>query len=335
MNKLSLSSLQNIFSLVDYLTLYQIKYTNKYFYNTINELGLSHVLDLRNVKYEKENNVIYKILQKHQHFFTKIILEFRTINDTHVFKFSDKLTHINLNYCQKITDQSLFHISKTCKKLTHLELYILPNITDKGLKEVIMNCCEISHLNLSGCRHFTNESLMLIPKYLTKLTFLDLTRCLGVTDEFLIELVKYSQHLKHLNLYALPDLKCTFLAHLSNDKLEFLDLCGNQCVNDELFKKADGKLRNIKSINLSWCSKLTDDSIKSMFENNDSSQLELISLHGILGITDRAIDIMSNNKGIKEHLNTIDLCACSNTKNRTNEYLKGLFPHLVKYQYFF
>ena len=134
MNKLPLSSLQNIFSLVDYLTLYQIKYTNKYFYNTINELGLSHVLDLRNVKYEKENNIIYKILQKHQNFFTKIILEFRTINDTHVFKFSDKLTHINLNYCQKITDQSLFHISKTCKKLTHLELYILPNITDKGLK---------------------------------------------------------------------------------------------------------------------------------------------------------------------------------------------------------
>ena len=44
---------------------------------------------------------------------------------------------------------------------------------------------------------------------------------------------------------------------------------------------------------------------------------------------------MSNNKGIKEHLNTIDLCACSNTKNRTNEYLKGLFPNLEKYQYFF
>ena len=72
-----------------------------------------------------------------------------------------------------------------------------------------------------------------------------------------------------------------------------------------------------------------------MFENNDSSQLELISLHGILGITDKAINIMSNNKGIKEHLNTIDLCACSNTKNRANEYLKGLFPNLEKYQYFF
>ena len=44
---------------------------------------------------------------------------------------------------------------------------------------------------------------------------------------------------------------------------------------------------------------------------------------------------MSNNKGIKEHLNSIEIYTCSNTKNRKSEYVKGLFPNLDKYQYFF
>ena len=112
--------------------------------------------------------------------------------------FTNKLTHINLNYCQKITDESLLYISKTCNQLTHLELYIIPNLTDKGLKEIIINCKEIEHLNLSGCKKFTDRSLMLIPENLKKLKVINLTRCLGVTDEFLIELVKKSAYLGNI-----------------------------------------------------------------------------------------------------------------------------------------
>ena len=334
MNKLPINCLKNIFLLVDYLTLYQLKYTNKNFNKVINDSKLCEVLDLRNIKYPKENNVIYKILTKHNNFLKKIILEFREINDTHVFKFTNKLTHINLNYCQKITDESLLYISKTCNQLTHLELYIIPNLTDKGLKEIIINCKEIEHLNLSGCKKFTDRSLMLIPENLKKLKVINLTRCLGVTDEFLIELVKKSAYLEYLNLYALPDLLCTFLEHLSNDKLEFLDLCGNQCVTDELFIKANGKLKNVKSLNFSWCSKLTDETIKSIFLNNPDSKLELISLHGLLGITDKSVDILSNVKGITENLKTIDLNACSNVKDKSEEYLKSKFPKLEKFKYF-
>ncbi len=76
-----------------------------------------------------------------------------------------------------------------------------------------------------------------------------------MTDEFLIDLVS-NLNLKYLNLYALPYLKCTFFEQLSKwektCKLEFLDLCGNQCVDDKLFSyfKNTNSLKNLKYLNL-------------------------------------------------------------------------------------
>ena len=333
MNKLSQKSLVNIFQFLDYLTQFQIKYTCKKINAIFKETELGTTLDLRNVKYPRENNVIYKILNKHK-FLKKVILEFREINDTHVMKFNPNITYINLNYCQRLTDNSLVFISKTCPLLTHLELYIIPSLTDKGLSEIFKHCTKISYLNLSGCKHFTDESLMLITKNLKDLSFLDLTRCLGLTDKFLIELMKNNSKLTHLNLYALPELECTFLGEMCFNKLEFLDLCGNQGVNDELLEKAAKFLTNIKSLNFSWCKKVTDKGIKALFGQGVEIKLELISLHGLLGITDEGIECMHANRGIVENLNTIDLNACSNVKNRSKEYLLTKFPKLTVFAYF-
>ena len=325
-----------IINFVDYITLFNLKYTNKRIRAFIKELHLDNVMDLRNTKYHKENNVIYKLLTKHAPFLNKVILEFREINDTHVYKFTNRLTHINLNYCQKLTDRSLKHIASTCKQLLHLELYIIPTITDNGLIDIITNCKLIEYLNLSGCKQLTNESLQYIPKCLCNLWFLDLTRCLGTTDEILVSLVTLCKKLRHLNLYALPDLKCDFIYHLPEDGvIEFLDLCGNQCVEDEQFVHAKNKFKNIKALNFSWSSKLTDKTIEALFkDNNEDCKLELISLHGLLGITDYAVDVMGMNKGIKENLKIIDLCSCSNVVNRQKEFLKEKFPKLERFQYF-
>ena len=334
MNKLTLSSFEKLIPFIDYLTLYQFKYVSKKIMQNFKDLDLFNCLDLRNTKYKNENNIIYSILSKHK-FLTKIILEFRPINDTHVYKFPSNLTYINLNYCQNISDLGLTYISENCLNLTHLELYVLQNITDKGLSQIIKNCSKLTYLNLSGCRHIGDESLMLITKYLPNLEFLDLTRCILVTDEFLIELAKKNIKLKHLNLYALPELKCTFLKHLNGYDLEFLDFCGNEYLNDDLFESASEHLKNLKSLNISWCNMISDKSVKVLFENNNNSQLELFSVHGILGITDESINILSNNEGVVKHLSAIDIVACSNVINNSNDYLKQKFPKLEVFQVFF
>ena len=335
MDKLSNDSFIKFVSRLDYLTKYNLKYTCKNIKKRIEDLKLDTILDLRNTKFENENNTVYKILFKHKNFLTKIILEFIDINNTHVKRFTNKLTYINLNYCQKIDNDALIHISNNCPELTHLELYIIPNLSDKGLKEVIMKCPKLVYLNLSGCSHFTEESLSLLPKYLPKIEFIDLTRNYGLNDKCLEEIVSGCLELKYLNLYALPKLKMTFLNHIKCQKLEFLDMCGNQNVTDELFKKASEVLNNIKHLNVSWCTSLTDNTIDYLFSGDKNKNLELISVHGILGITDKSIEILKNNKGILKSLNSIDLVACSNIKNRDNKYIKNIFHNVECFQVFF
>ena len=335
MEKLNDDSFIKFIQRIDYLSKYQLKYTCKKIKKRIEDLKLDTILDLRNTKYNNENNTIYRILNKHKNFLTKVILEFKDINNTHVNKFTNKLTYINLNYCQKLDNDALIHIANNCPNLTHLELYIIPYLSDEGLKEVIMKCHKLIYLNLSGCSHFSEGSLLLLPKYLPKLEFIDLTRNYGLTDKCLDEIVSGCLELKYLNLYALPKLNMSFLNHIKCKNLEFLDLCGNQNVTDELFKKAAENLNNIKKLNLSWCTSLTDNTVYYLFSQDKNSNLELISLHGILGITDKSIEILKNNKGILKNLNTIDLVACSNVKKRDNDYIKSIFHNVECFQVFF
>ena len=335
MDKLNDSSFIKLIERIDYLSKYNLKYTCKKIKTRIQKLHLDEILDLRNTKYENDNNVVYKILLKHQKFLTKVILEFKDINNTHINKFTNKLTYINLNYCQKIDNDALVHIANTCHNLTHLELYIIPNLSDEGLKQIIMKCPKLIYLNLSGCSHFGEGSLLLLPDYLPKIEFLDLTRNYGLTDKCLEEIVKGCTELKYLNLYALPKLEMHFLKNMNCTNLEFLDLCGNQNITDEHFKKVAEKINNIKSLNLSWCTGLTDKTVEYMFKEDKNKNLELISLHGILGITDESVEILRNNKGIVKSLNTIDLVACSKVKKRDNSYIKSIFKNVECFQVFF
>ena len=59
-------------------------------------------------------------------------------------------------------------------------------------------------------------------------------------------------------------------------------------------------IEQAKSLNLSWCTGLTDKTVEYMFNGDKNPKLELISLHGILGITDKSIEILRNNKGRTE-----------------------------------
>lgn len=78
--------------------------------------------------------------------------------------------------------------------------------------------------------------------------------------------------------------------------------------------------------------KITDECIKVISEK--CNQLELISLHGLLGITDKGIDMLASNSSIAKKLNTIDLYACVNIKNKSEDYLLKLFPNLKTFKHF-
>ncbi len=72
---------------------------------------------------------------------------------------------------------------------------------------------------------------------------------------------------------------------------------------------------------------ISDETFKSL----KLIKLELLSLHGLLGITDETIDIISCNKELK----TLDTMGCKNIQKNEKEYLITLFPKLSCFKYHF
>ena len=112
---------------------------------------------------------------------------------------------------------------------------------------------------------------------------------------------------------------------------EGIVLVKNEGIKTKDIKAAEMVLEENKELAIEKWNEYFGRSVK----DEDSEDLELISLHGILGITDKSIDILKKNEGILKSLNTIDLVACSNVKNRDNNYIKKIFKNVECFQVFF
>ncbi|XP_058111501.1 F-box protein At3g58530 isoform X2 [Magnolia sinica] len=110
------------------------------------------------------------------------------------------LPSLNLNCCQKISDNGIEAITSASPKLKNFSIYWNVRVTDLSMKHLVKNCKEIIDLNLSGCKNITDQSLHLIDDNYQELEVLNLT---SLTDQ------------AYRKMEILPHLK-------------FLDLCGTQ-----------------------------------------------------------------------------------------------------------
>ena len=81
----------------------------------------------------------------------------------------------------------------------------------------------------------------------------------------------------------------------------------------------------------SWCVNITDEGLKNLI--TEFYQLELLSLHGILGITDNTVSLMKTNKNLVKTITTLDLYGCANIKNKDKEFLKNIFLFIKVFKY--
>lgn len=194
-----------------------------------------------------EEEVIKRLLSNIS--LTRISLQFKSVDDKHLNSILSlkKLEELTINGCHLVTDDLINNI-KNVKELTYLELYWMPQLKDvsKILTNISISSTNFSYLNLSGCKNINSQCFDLISS-LSKLTFLDLTRC-SINDKQITEISIRLRLLKHLNLYAIPYIKCEFLEYLT-DSIEFLDLCGNQVVEDkDVLKMKTGKLKYLNLV---------------------------------------------------------------------------------------
>ncbi|CAL9202265.1 unnamed protein product [Musa hybrid cultivar] len=300
---------------------------------------LWEVLDLHEMSKAGERLISALSLVRYEHI-KKITLEFaQEVEDEHLILLKSQRTettlrdlqHLNLNGCQKISDKGIEAITACCPKLRSLSVYWNVRLTDLGIKHLVKNSREVVSLNLSGCKNITDHSLYLIADSYHGLEELDITRCTKLTDSGLQQILLKCFSLRSLNLYALSRqaLKITILTDTAYEKigclahLTFLDLCGAQNLSDQGLS-CIARCKHLVSLNLTWCVRVTDVGVAAIAEGCRS--LELLSLYGIVGVTDKCLEALSN--FCSNTLTTLDVNGCVGIKKRSRDDLLKQFPLL-------
>uniref|UniRef100_A0A5B7BEX1 F-box/LRR-repeat protein 15-like leucin rich repeat domain-containing protein n=1 Tax=Davidia involucrata TaxID=16924 RepID=A0A5B7BEX1_DAVIN len=289
------------------------------------------VLDFHEMNKAGDRVVSALSLSRYRHV-KQINLEFaQDIEDKHLdilkIKCLDSLQNLeslNLNSCQKISDKGIEAITSACPKLRAFSSYWNVRVTAIGIEHLVKNCKHMVDLNLSGCKNISDKSLQLVADNYEELESLNLTRCIKLTDGGLQQILLKCSSLQSLNLYALSSFtdeaykKISLLAHL-----RFLDLCGAQNLSDEGLS-CIAKCKNLVSLNLTWCVRLTDVGVIAIAQGCTS--LEFLSLFGIVGVTDKCLEALS--RFCSNTLTTLDVNGCIGIKRRSHEELLQLFPYL-------
>ena len=168
------------------------------------------------------------------------------------------------------------------------------SVTDVGLGHAFAHHIpSLSTLNLSLCKQITDSTLSRIAQYLPNLEVLELGGCCNITTSGLMMLACGLKKLKLLNLRScrhISDNGIEHLAGVSNMKvdgcleLETLILHDCQKLTDQALKHISMGLTNLKSINLSFCSSVTDSGLKFLAKMPTLRELNLRNCNNVSDI---------------------------------------------------
>ncbi|GAQ83937.1 hypothetical protein KFL_001690150 [Klebsormidium nitens] len=254
-------------------------------------------------------------------------LEFaQGVEDEHLLSLSGhSFRRLNLNACQKVTDQGISGLVSASPQLEALSVYWNLKVTDASMLEVARSCPDLTFLNISGCKKITDVGVKAVARACPRLQTFNLTRVVAMTDDGLLEVLRHSGQLQELYLYALSSL--TDRSYLETHRLphlRLLDLCGAANLSDEGAASV-AQCHELTTLNLTWCVRLMDRGLSAIAHG--CPKLESLSLYGILGITDKAVEELAHH--CSGTLHTLDVNGCVNVKRRSKEDLLQLFPLLT------
>lgn len=75
-----------------------------------------------------------------------------------ILKASRYVIHLNLEHCDKISEEAFFEIGRSLYKLESLNV-ARTNISDSSLIQIAVGCKELTSLNISGCRNLSRKGI--------------------------------------------------------------------------------------------------------------------------------------------------------------------------------
>ncbi|KAJ3379998.1 hypothetical protein HDU92_006248 [Lobulomyces angularis] len=217
------------------------------------------------------------------------------INDSSVNSITDicpNLSSLNLSNCWNISDTSIKKIG-LLKRLRELDISYCNKITGHAFETVVW--AEISSLNISYLKNIRDEQLDRFLCTTTGLKSLFMRRCVNLTDFGLLSVVRYCKTLQDLDLKDCSQIsgKC-ISTNLKSLNLTFCSKLSNISSKDIMLDGA-----RLVELNLSFCTGLNEEEITN-FLKNGSQNLKFLNLRGTR-ITDNFVYcFMQYNKGLKK-----------------------------------
>ncbi|RWS27627.1 F-box/LRR-repeat protein 14-like protein [Leptotrombidium deliense] len=211
-----------------------------------------------------------------------------------------KLESLTLTGCYNLTDEKLMSaFSHDNESLVELNLSMCKQITDRSIYKIAQHLKALQVLDLAGCSNVTNNVLHTIRCELKRLRHLNLRSCRNITDSGIAKLCG-----------QVANSACESTAETSKERvvenvaLEYLGLQDCQKLTDEALKHISAGLKNLKSINLSFCSGITEFGLKHL---STVSNLQELNLRSCANITDIGIKYLSE-AGLR--LRVLDISFC-------------------------
>ena len=201
---------------------------------------------------------------------------------------ADGLTKVSLSKALLITGETLKHVFNSAQHIQDLAL-IDCSLTDKGLLKILGICgIQLTSLDVTGST-VTGEGFHVLKDKFSNMEKLCLEKCVGLTQQGLLQILKMCgsrlqdlnisetditgqgleelqekfADLKALSLYCcknVTDQGLLKVLRMCGTKLQDLDITGTNITGQGL-EKMQEKFADLKALNLSYCSRLTDQGL--------------------------------------------------------------------------
>ncbi len=113
---------------------------------------------------------------------------------------STSLTKLAVAGSPQYRDVQVVTLAQRCHKLVHLDLGWCNGLTDYGISVMAQNCPELQTLSLANCDSLTGTCVVDAALHCPRLATVDLTACLGIKDEAILELIRSALQLSWLSI---------------------------------------------------------------------------------------------------------------------------------------
>ncbi len=169
------------------------------------------------------------------------------------FAVTEKVIHLNLARCSKVTTDSLARLGHKFPHLTELDIEKCENIEPSSIDAIALAFQDLRSLNLAGCQGINETAISSLTKRCSKITFLNLSQC-QLHKTILQAVVQGFPQLTTLCLESCPEMDDELAQTLVIGCSRLTSLEAVRCDNltNRGIHTLLTRLPRLQSLNLSW-----------------------------------------------------------------------------------